>query len=75
MQIPDEELPRRVRRKGTRPTQEMERLSEDLRKRRDAKAQELGLDPSFIAPRATVDSIAADQERSRLAGAVSAAVA
>ena len=64
LQIPDEDLPRRIRRKGTRPTQEMERLAEDLRKRRDVKAQELGLDPSFIAPRATVDSIAADQERS-----------
>ncbi len=64
MQISDEELPRRIRRKGTRPTQEMERLAEELRKRRDAKAQELGLDPSFIAPRATLDSVASDQERS-----------
>lgn len=64
LQLPDEELPRRVRRFGTRPTQEMERFAEDLRRRRDVKAQELGLDPSFIAPRAAVDSIAADQERS-----------
>ncbi len=64
LQIPDEELPRRIRRKGVRPTQEMERLAEDLRKRRDLKAQELGLDPSFIAPRATMESIAVDQERS-----------
>ena len=66
LQVPDSELPRRLRRAGTRPTQEMERLAEDLRKRRDVKAQELGLDPSFIAPRATVDSIAADQERSEV---------
>ncbi len=64
LQLPDEELPRRVRRHGTRPTQEMERLAEELRRRRDAVAGELGLDPSFIAPRATLDSIAADQTRS-----------
>jgi ribonuclease D len=64
MRLPDEELPRRLRRVGTRPTQEMERMAEDLRKRRDVVAEELGLDPSFIAPRATVESIAADGARS-----------
>ena len=66
LQIPEAELPRRLRRAGTRPTQEMERLAEDLRKRRDVKAQELGLDPSYIAPRATVESNAAEQERSEV---------
>ena len=40
----------RLRRVGTRPTQEMERAAEDLRRRRDVAAEELGLDPSFIAP-------------------------
>ena len=30
----------------------------------DYEAEELGLDPSFIAPRATVESIAADEGRS-----------
>jgi ribonuclease D len=62
--LPDAELPRRPRRSGTRPTQEMERAAENLRKRRDAVAEQLGLDPSFIAPRATCDLIAADQTRS-----------
>jgi ribonuclease D len=62
--LPDAELPRRPRRSGTRPTQEMERAAENLRKRRDAVAEELGLDPSFIAPRATCDLIAADPTRS-----------
>ena len=62
--LPDEALPYRIRRKGVRPTPEMERLAEELRRRRDVKAEELGLDPSFIAPRATVDSIAADETRS-----------
>ena len=64
MQLPDEELPRRLRRAGTRPTQETERLAENLRRRRDVVAEQLGLDPSFIAPRATVESIAADEARS-----------
>lgn len=64
MRLPDSELPRRVRRVGLRPTQEMEKLAEDLRRRRDVAAEELGLDPSFIAPRATVESIAADGARS-----------
>jgi ribonuclease D len=64
MRLPDAELPRRLRRVGTRPTQEMERMAEDLRKRRDVVAEKLGLDPSFIAPKATVESIAADGARS-----------
>ncbi len=66
LRLPEEELPRRIRRAGVRPTQEMERTAENLRRRRDVKAQELGLDPSFIAPRATVDSIAADETRSEV---------
>ncbi|MGI8821347.1 MAG: ribonuclease D [Chthoniobacterales bacterium] len=61
--LPDEDLPRRVRRAGTRPTPEMEKLAEDLRRRRDAVAEKLEIDPSFIAPRATLDSVAADQSR------------
>ena len=64
LRLPDADLPRRLRRHGTRPTQEMERAAEDLRRKRDAVADELGLEPSFIAPRATVESIAADQSRS-----------
>ncbi len=47
-----------------RPTQSMERAAENLRKRRDVAAEQLGLDPSFIAPRATVESIAIDEARS-----------
>lgn len=61
MQLPESELPRRLRRNGTRPTQQMERAAEALRKRRDVAAEQLGLEPSFIAPRAAVDSIAADE--------------
>ncbi|MGZ5553045.1 MAG: hypothetical protein ACXWHF_05340, partial [Chthoniobacterales bacterium] len=45
-------------------TQDMERVAENLRRRRDVAAEELGLEPSFIAPRAAVESIAIDEARS-----------
>lgn len=64
LELPEAELPRRVRRHGTRPSQEMERAAENLRRRRDVAAEQLGLDPSFIAPRAAVDLIAADEAQS-----------
>lgn len=65
LRLPESEWPpRRLRRAGVRPTHSMERAAENLRRRRDTAAEQLGLDPSFIAPRATVDSIAADEARS-----------
>ncbi len=64
LQLPDSEWPKRIRKVGTRPTQEMERAAENLRRRRDVMAEELGIDPSFIAPKATMESIAADETRS-----------
>ena len=64
LQLPDSEWPKRIRRVGTRPSQDAERLAENLRRRRDAVAEQLGIEPSFIAPRATVDSIAGDETRS-----------
>jgi ribonuclease D len=63
--LPESEWPaRRPRRVGVRPTQSMEKTAENLRRRLDVAAEQLGLDPSFIAPRATVESIAMDQTRS-----------
>ena len=64
LQLPESEWPKRIRRVGTRTTQEMERAADNLRKRRDAVAEELGIEPSFIAPRAAMESIAADETRS-----------
>ena len=61
LQLPEAEWPKRPRRVGTRPTQESERAAENLRRRRDVAAEELGIDPSFIAPKATMESIAADE--------------
>lgn len=64
LQSPESEWPRKLRRVGIRTTQEMERVTENMRKRRDAAAEELGIEPSFIAARATMEAIAADETRS-----------
>lgn len=61
LSLPESEWPVKRRRIGVRATPEMERRSAELRRRRDHAAAELGVDPSFIAPRATLDAIAADE--------------
>jgi ribonuclease D len=58
--LKEEDWPETRRRRGERPTREMERAAEAMRKRRDQAAHELKIEPSFIAPRATIDAIAAD---------------
>jgi ribonuclease D len=42
----------------------MERAAEALRRRRDAVADQHGLEPSFVAPRGALDAVAADESRS-----------
>src|SRR5207302_4622622 len=59
----EEDWPETRKRHADRPTREMERLAEAMRKRRDQAANELKIEPSFIAPRATIDTIAADRAR------------
>lgn len=63
LKLPKEEWPVARRRFGTRPSAEMARRSEELRLRRDRVARELELEPTFIAPRATLEAIAADHTR------------
>ena len=63
LQLPESEWPVSLRRFGTRPTSETVRRTEELRRRRDKSAQELGLEPSFIAPRSTLEAIAAERAR------------
>ena len=63
LQLPEEEWPVSRRRFGTRPSAEVARRSEELRGRRDRAARELELEPAFVAPRATLEAIAADQTR------------
>jgi ribonuclease D len=63
LELPESEWPVLRRRSGTRPTAETVRRTEELRHRRDRSAEELGLEPSFIAPRGTLEAIAADRTR------------
>jgi ribonuclease D len=61
--VPESDWPVLSRRFGTRPTAEMVRRTEELRQRRDKSAKELGMESSFIAPRGTLEAIAADHTR------------
>ena len=60
---PESDWPVLPRRFGTRPSVETVRRTEELRRRRDKSAEEIGLEPSFIAPRHTLEAIATDQSR------------
>jgi ribonuclease D len=63
LRAPESEWPVSRRRSGTRPSAQTVQRAEELRRRRDKSAEELGLEPSFIAPRSTLEAIAADQTR------------
>src|ERR1041385_7897402 len=63
LRLPESDLPVRPKRRGTRPTREMERAAEELRRRRDVVADQHGLEPSLIAPRGALDALAADETR------------
>jgi ribonuclease D len=58
--LPQSEWPVLLRRPRTRPTPEEEMRFRELKKRRDAAAAGLKLDPSLIAPKATLEALAAD---------------
>jgi len=60
---PESEWPVTRGRSGTRPTTVTVQRAEELRRRRNKSAEELGLEPSFIAPRSTLEAIAADDTR------------
>lgn len=63
LQTPESEWPGSRRRFGIQPSAETLRCAEELRRRRNQSAEELGLEPSFIAPRSTLEAIAADSTR------------
>ena len=63
LQAPESEWPVSRRRSGTRPTTEIVQRAEEFWRRRNKSAEELGLEPSFIAPRSTLEAIAADCAR------------
>jgi ribonuclease D len=66
LQTPESEWPVLHRRFGTRPTPATIRRAEELRRRRDRSAEELGLEPSFIAPRGALEDIAANESRATI---------
>ena len=63
MQLPERDWPVRPRRYGTRATAEVIKRIEQLRRHRDHAAKDLQIDSAFIAPRAALEAIAADQSR------------
>ncbi len=60
LEMPEKEWPVFKRREGTRPTPEVIRRTEELRQRRDKNTAELGLDPSFVAPRSALEALASN---------------
>jgi ribonuclease D len=63
LNLPERDWPVRPTRLGTRPTAEVIKRTEELRRNRDHAAKELHIESSFIAPRATLEAIAADSSR------------
>jgi ribonuclease D len=63
LRAPESEWPVSRRRFGTRPSNETVQRAEELRRRRNRSAEELGLEPSFIAPRSSLEAIASDSTR------------
>jgi ribonuclease D len=63
MQLPERDWPVRPRRFGARATAEVVKRIENFRRNRDHAAKDLQIESSVIAPRATLEAIAADQTR------------
>jgi ribonuclease D len=63
LRAPESEWPVSRHRFGTRPSNKTVQRAEELQRRRNRSAEELGLEPSFIAPRSTLEAIAADDAR------------
>ena len=56
----ESDWPQWIRSTKARPTPDEERRFQVLRKRRDDAASELHLEPALIAPKATLEALAAD---------------
>ncbi len=64
--LPESEWPRRPPRVNKPRTRDFDKKVEALKQRRDQHATELNLEPSFIASRSALESIAADETRSEV---------
>jgi ribonuclease D len=58
--LPESEWPVGRHRFGVRPSLEVVRRSEELKQKRDRVTSKLGLEPAFVAPRSTLEAVAAD---------------
>src|SRR5262249_33223675 len=63
LESPQSEWPVMRHRSCIRPRADIVRRAEELRQRRDQSAEQLGLEPPFIASRSTLEGIAADPAR------------
>jgi ribonuclease D len=63
--IAPENQPKPLRSKGRRVSEGERRRHQELQRRRDARATELGIDPTLIASRATLASLAYDWDRAQ----------
>jgi ribonuclease D len=61
LQSPQDAWPIPRPRLGTRPTAKMRERAEELKRRRDRGATKLELEPQFVAPRAALEALAADE--------------
>ena len=57
LKLPEQDWPTPIRKPRLRTTQEQEARFRELRDRRDAAAQQLALDPTLIAPKATLEQL------------------
>jgi ribonuclease D len=63
MAVPAEEQPKLLRTSSRRPSETERRRALELQKRRDARASELGIDPTLVASRAMLSDLAHDWEK------------
>jgi ribonuclease D len=62
LKLPQDAWPIPRPRFGTRPTTEMRERTEELKRRRDRGAQQLELDPSFVASRGALEALATNEK-------------
>ena len=63
LRLPEEDWPIKRRALGVRPSAEVGRRFEELKRWRDRAAAQLELEPAFLASRSALEAIAADQTR------------
>jgi ribonuclease D len=63
LEVPPEEQPKILTRTGQRPTEAEQKRALELQKHRDARAADLGIDPTLIASRATLLDLARNWDK------------